>query len=68
VNPPVNLLRVDLATRQIKESREHSPGDLTGVSVMWGIRITPDGSAVAFSYNRVRSRLYLMRGAGVPRN
>ena len=68
VNPPVNLLRVDLATHQIKESRELSPGDLTGVSVMWGIRITPDGSAVAFSYKRVRSRLYLMRGAGVPRN
>ena len=68
VNPPVNLLRVDLATRQIKESRELSPGDLTGVSVMWGIRITPDGSAVAFSYKRVRSHLYLMRGAGVPRN
>jgi hypothetical protein len=66
VNPPVNLLRVDLASRRITESRELSPGDLTGVSVMWGIRITPDGNAVAFSYNRVRSRLYLMRGAGVP--
>ncbi len=32
------------------------------------LRITPDGSAVAYNIHRVRSRLFLMRGVGVPKN
>jgi len=67
-DPPVQLHRVDPHTRQVKESRELSPGDPTGVALMWGARITPDGNTVAFSYFRWRSRLFLMRGAGVPKN
>ena len=34
----------------------------------FGICISPDGSAIAFRSEHFRSRLFLMRGAGVPRN
>ena len=63
-----SLLRVDLRTHQIQESRQLSPEDPTGVALVWPIRVTPDGSAVAFSYLRARGSLFLMRGAGVSRN
>jgi DNA-binding winged helix-turn-helix (wHTH) protein len=62
------LLRVDLRARQVRESRELSLEDMTGISMIWSARVTPDGNAVAFNYGRNRSRLFLMRGAGVPRN
>jgi hypothetical protein len=65
-DPPAQLLRVDPRTRQIKETRQLSPGDPTGVLLVWGVRITPDGNTVAFSYARAHSRLFVMRGAGVP--
>jgi hypothetical protein len=62
------LLRVDLRTHRIQESRQLSPEDPTGVALVTPIRVTPDGSAIAFSYLRARGRLFLMRGAGMPRN
>jgi hypothetical protein len=67
-DPPAQLLRVDPRTRQVKETRQLSPGDPTGVALMWGVRITPDGNTVAFSYIRGSGRLFVMRGAGVPKN
>jgi hypothetical protein len=65
---PGHLIRVDLGSHQIKESRELSPGDPTGVFLLPSLRITPDGSTVAYTYRRVRSRLFLMRGAGTVKN
>jgi hypothetical protein len=61
------LRRVDPATRQVKELRELSSGDTAGATV-WNVVITPDGERVAFSPVRTRSRLFLMRGAGPPKN
>ncbi len=67
-HPPAQLLRVDVAARQVRESRELAPGDPTGVVLMWPTHITPDGSMVAFTSIRTRSRLFLMRGVGVAKN
>jgi hypothetical protein len=67
-DPPAQLIRVDLGSQQIKESRELSPADPTGVTLPVWVRITPDGSAVAYNIYRVRSRLFLMRGLGVAKN
>ena len=67
-DPPAQLIRVDLGSHQIKESRELSPADPTGVTLTPWLRITPDGSAVAYNTYRVRSRLFLMRGAGAAKN
>jgi DNA-binding winged helix-turn-helix (wHTH) protein len=67
-DPPAQLFRVDPRTRQVKETRQLSPGDPTGVLLVWGVRITPDGKTLAFSFGRARSRLYVMRGVGVPKN
>jgi Tol biopolymer transport system component len=67
-DPPVQLIRVEPRSHQIKESRELSPADLTGVTLPVWARITPDGSAVAYNTVRVRSRLFLMRGAGAAKN
>jgi len=61
------LRRVDPATRQVKELRELSSGDTSGATV-WTVGITPDGEKIAFSSLRTRSRLFLMHGAGVPKN
>jgi len=66
--PPARLLRVDVVTHQVKESREIAPGDPTGVILMWPVHITPDGNSVAIGTSRRRSRLFLMRGAGPPKN
>ncbi len=62
-DPPAHLVRVDLVTHQVKESRELSPNDPTGVSLIFPANITSDGSIVSYSYIRVRSRLFVMRGA-----
>jgi hypothetical protein len=67
LDPPAQLIRVELASHQIKESRELSPADLTGVTLPVWARITPEG-AVAYNTLRVRSRLFLMRGAGAGKN
>jgi len=67
-DPPAQLIRVDLGSHQIKESRDLSPADPTGVTLTPWLRITPDGSAVAYNSLRVRSRLFLMRGTGAAKN
>jgi hypothetical protein len=67
-SPPAQLLRVDVVTHQVRESRELAPRDPTGVILTWPVHITPDGSSVALSTFRLRSRLFLMRGVGVPKN
>jgi eukaryotic-like serine/threonine-protein kinase len=68
VYPPAQLLRVDVVTHQVRESRELAPRDPTGVYLMYPVHITPDGKSVALSTFRTRSRLFLMRGAGPPKN
>src|SRR5262249_268271 len=67
-SPPAQLLRFDVAAREVRESRELAPRDLTGVVITWPVHITPDGNTVACSALRTRSRLFLMRGAGPPTN
>ena len=67
-DPPAQPIRVNLGSHQIKESRELAPADRTGVTFPVWVRITPDGSAVAYNIYRVRSRLFFMRGAGAGRN
>jgi eukaryotic-like serine/threonine-protein kinase len=67
-DPPAQLIRVDLGSHQIKESRSLSPADPTGVMLPFWLRITPDGSTVVYTTHRVRSRLFVMRGVGVAKN
>jgi hypothetical protein len=61
-DPPAHLLRVELRSHQIKESRDLGPDDPTGTSVVRWCRITPDGNTVGYSLLRNRSRLFVAKG------
>jgi eukaryotic-like serine/threonine-protein kinase len=59
---PSRLVRYDILTRRVVEERTVSPSDLTGVARIPRVRITPDGGAVAFDYERTLGYLYLLDG------
>ena len=59
---PVQLFRLDLTTGKRQLVTEIAPGDLSGLSDISSVRITPDGKAHAYSYDRCMSELYLVGG------
>jgi eukaryotic-like serine/threonine-protein kinase len=59
---PSRLLRYDIRNRRTLEERSVAPGELTGVSRIPNIQITPDGRHVAFDVERTLSYLYVLEG------
>jgi hypothetical protein len=62
LRPPVKVSRLDLASGARTAWKELAPTDDVGVTALHSIRITPDGSAYAYTYTRVLSDLYLVAG------
>ncbi len=56
------LYRLDLATGKRQLLRTLAPSDPAGLSAVEPLRITPDGKAYAYSYDRALSVLYLVKG------
>jgi eukaryotic-like serine/threonine-protein kinase len=59
---PSRMLRYDIRKRRVLEERTISPSDPTGVARIPRVRITPDGRALAFDYERTLGYLYLLDG------
>ena len=58
---PARLLRVEITSGNQQQARQFTPSD-SGVYVIWGIRITPDGKTYAYSYRQTLSTLYIAEG------
>ncbi len=56
------VYRIDLATGKRQTVNSVSVSDPAGVTAIVNMRITPDGKAYAYSYNRELSDLYLVEG------
>jgi hypothetical protein len=54
--------RVDLASGKRSLVREISPADVTGVTRISSLQVTPDGRAYCYSFMRSLSRLYMVGG------
>ncbi|MBI3447679.1 MAG: serine/threonine-protein kinase [Acidobacteria bacterium] len=59
---PGRVWRLDLATAKRDHVVELSPADLSGVTSLEAILITPDGRSYAYSYHNNISDLYLVDG------
>jgi dipeptidyl aminopeptidase/acylaminoacyl peptidase len=59
---PSKLVRYDIRSRRTLEERSVAPSELTGVSRIPNIQITPDGRNLAFDYERTLSYLYVLEG------
>ena len=59
---PVNLSTLDLETGKRQLRLTLTPADTAGLFAILGLAITPDGKAYAYSYSRVLSVLYLVKG------
>jgi serine/threonine protein kinase/WD40 repeat protein len=60
---PIRLFQFDLQTGERKLWKEIQPADPSGIIDVGSVRFTPDGSAFAYSANRVvSSDLYLVEG------
>jgi serine/threonine protein kinase len=59
---PVRVFRVDLETGERRLWRELMPPDPAGVDGVAYVKMTPDGTASAYSYIRVIDDLYLAEG------
>ncbi len=59
---PTRVFKVDVASGRRELWREILPIDQVGVSGIQRVAVTPDGSAYAYSYQQVRSNLYLVKG------
>jgi eukaryotic-like serine/threonine-protein kinase len=59
---PVQVSRLDLKTGGLTLWRSLMPGDSAGVTSIGAIRITPDGKAYAYSYQRSLADLYVVEG------
>ena len=59
---PTRVFKVDVASGRRELWREILPIDRVGVSGIQRVAVTPDGSAYAYSYQQVRSNLYLVKG------
>jgi hypothetical protein len=56
------VYRIDMANRRRELWKELTPADLAGVSVIGGVRLTPDGRSYAYTYSRNLTNLYLIKG------
>jgi Tol biopolymer transport system component len=59
---PGKVSLIDLATGQRKLWREISPSNRTGVEGLAAVRMTPDGSTLAYSYYQRLNRLFVVEG------
>ncbi len=59
---PARVSRLDLATGKRELWKELTPPDPAGINAISPPRITPDGKAYVYSYNRILSDLFLAEG------
>jgi Tol biopolymer transport system component len=59
---PAPVIRVDLETGERRIVREIAPSDPTGVGGITHASMTPDGSAIAYSYHQGLGDLYVIEG------
>ncbi len=59
---PSHLVRYDVARHRRLEERTISLGDPTGVLSLFDMKVTPDGGALAFDYQRTLGYLFLVDG------
>ena len=59
---PARMTRLDIETGARQPFMELMPGDPTGITFIRAPHFTRDGSAYAYSYSRVLSTLYLVKG------
>ena len=60
--PPTTVDRLSIETGAREPWKTLSPEDVGGVLGVFGVRIALDGEAYAYSYSRVLSELFLVRG------
>jgi serine/threonine protein kinase/Tol biopolymer transport system component len=58
---PANIYRLDLATGHKSFWKQLLPPDISGVTEITGILITPDGRSYVYEYARTLSDLYLVK-------
>jgi Tol biopolymer transport system component len=56
------VFRLDLATGERQQLMQVAPQDIAGVNGLAPLRITPDGKAYAYTYNRALSTLFVADG------
>jgi eukaryotic-like serine/threonine-protein kinase len=56
------VFRIDLATGERQQIMQVAPQDTAGVNGLVPLRITPDGKAYAYTYNRALSNLFIADG------
>ncbi len=59
---PYRIDRFELTTGRLTPWKELRPEDPTGVTFLTGVRLTPDGGAYAYTYERDLHDLYLIEG------
>ena len=59
---PRRVYRLDPATGHKEFWKEFSPSDTAGLDGVSGLRVTPDGKAYVYAYQRLLSVLYLVDG------
>ncbi|MGE5834477.1 MAG: TolB family protein, partial [Acidobacteriota bacterium] len=59
---PADIYTLDIATGRRQPWKSLSPPDTAGVYSIIEFQITPSGNAYAYSYTRLLSQLYLVRG------
>ena len=59
---PYRVDRLELATGRLTPWKTLRPEDATGVTFMADVRLTPDGEAYAYTYERDLHDLYLIEG------
>jgi hypothetical protein len=59
---PALINRLEIATGDKQPSKEIGPSDATGVYSILDLDIAPDGRSYLYSYHRVLSELYVVRG------
>lgn len=59
---PARLGQIDVSTGERTKLRDLSGADPAGVMTFGGVRVTPDGQTIIFSYVRILSTLYRAHG------
>jgi len=63
---PTQVHRFDLGSRTSSLYTTLTPADPTGVAVVLGVRVTPDGRTFVFHYRRMSGTLYVLDWGGSP--
>jgi hypothetical protein len=59
---PAQVIKLEIATGRREPWKKLAPSDLAGVYSITEFAITPAGHAYFYSYRRLLSQLYLVRG------